>query len=150
MFGGALHRQQQRQQFVAVGRPGVFAQRLAERDVLGARLGREARGVGRHEGERRLGVAAVLRQVEMHAADQVPGRVQGIEEALEIGLAESATCQARRQFIPSASRTSAVRYSAPAIIGAVSTREASSASVGGGTSGSAPSGVFGWRHSAAM
>ena len=38
---------------------------------------------------------------------------------------------------------------APAIIGAVSTSEASSASVGGGMSGNAPSGVVGWRQSVA-
>ena len=85
VFGGALHRQQQRQKFVAVCRPGVFAQRLTERDVLGARLGRQARRVGRHEGERLLGVAAVLGEVEMHAADQIPGWVQGIQEALQAG-----------------------------------------------------------------
>ena len=37
-LGGALHRQQQRQQLLAIGRAGVFAQRLAQRHVLRARL----------------------------------------------------------------------------------------------------------------
>ena len=85
-LGGALHRQQQRQQLVAVGRAGVFAQRLAERQMLRLGLRREPRGVGRHEGERRPVVAAVLGEIEMHAADQVPGRVQALQEALEVGL----------------------------------------------------------------
>ena len=73
-LGGALHRQQQRQQLLAVGRAGVFAQRLAERQVLRARLGGEPGRVGGQEGERRVGVAAVLGEVEVHAPDQVPGR----------------------------------------------------------------------------
>ena len=85
VFGRALHRQQQRQQLVAVRRPGVFAQRLTERHVLRAGLGGEPRGVGRHEGERLFGVAAVFRQVEMHPPDQVPGRVQRVQEALQAG-----------------------------------------------------------------
>ena len=101
VFGGALHRQQQRQQFVAVCRPGVFAQRLAQRDVLGAGLSGEARRVGRHEGERLFGVAAVLRQVEMHAADQVPGRVQRVEEALQAGAGSGERGgEGLRQFVP--------------------------------------------------
>ena len=53
-LGGALHRQQQRQQLVAVRRAGILAQRLAERQVLRAGLRREPRRVGRQEGERRL------------------------------------------------------------------------------------------------
>ena len=61
---------------LAVRRAGVFAQRLASGTMLRPGLRRKPRRVGRHEGERRLRVAAVLGQVEMHAADQVPGRVQ--------------------------------------------------------------------------
>ncbi len=83
MLGGALHGQQQGEQFVAVGGAGVLAQRLAERHVLRLGLRREPRGVGRHEGERVVRVAAVFRQVEVHAADQVPGRVQRLEEVLQ-------------------------------------------------------------------
>ena len=91
-LGGALHRQQQRQQLLAIGRAGVFAQRLAERHVLRARLGGELRRVGGEEGERRVGVAAVLRQIEVHAADQVPGRIQPLEKALQVGL-----CRGKRR-----------------------------------------------------
>ena len=91
-LGGALHRQQQRQQLLAIGRAGVFAQRLAERHVLRARLGGKLRRVGGEEGKRRIGVAAVLRQVEVHAPDQVPGRVQTLEEALQVGF-----CRGKRR-----------------------------------------------------
>ncbi len=101
VFGGALHRQQQRQKFVAVCRPGVFAQRLTERDVLGASLGGKAGRVGRHEGEGLFGVAAVLGKVEMHAADQIPCWVQGIEEALQAGAGGGERFgEGQRQFIP--------------------------------------------------
>ena len=85
MFRGALHRQEQGQQLVPVRRSGVFAQRLAEGDVLRLRLGGKAGGVGRHEGEGLVGIAAVFRQVEMHPADQVPGRIQGGQEGLQSG-----------------------------------------------------------------
>jgi hypothetical protein len=80
-LGGALHRQQQRQQLVAVA--GVGPQGLAQRQVLRAGLGGKLRGVGGHEGERRVRVAAVLGQVEVDAPDQVPGRVQRLEEVLQ-------------------------------------------------------------------
>ena len=43
------------------------------------------RRVGRHEGERRLRIATVLGQVEVHAADQVPGPVQPLEDGLQRG-----------------------------------------------------------------
>ena len=51
--------------------------------MLRLALGRQARGVGGQEGERCVRVLAVFRQVEMHAADQVPGRVARFEEGLE-------------------------------------------------------------------
>jgi hypothetical protein len=53
--------------------------------MLGFGLRRQPRGVGRHEGEGLLGIAPVFRQIEMHPPDQVPGGVQSLEEALEIG-----------------------------------------------------------------
>ena len=84
-FGGPLHRQQQRQQLRAVGRACVFAQCLTERRVPGSAVVREPGRVGRHEGERRLGIAAVLGEVEVHAPDQVPGRVQPLENRLQGG-----------------------------------------------------------------
>ena len=79
-----LHRQQQRQQLLLVGRSGVFAQGLPERHMLRLGLGREPGGVGGHEGERVFGIAAVLRQIEMHPSDQIPGRVQPLEEGLQV------------------------------------------------------------------
>ena len=45
--------------------------------MLGLGLGRQAGGVGRHEGEGLVRIAAVFRQIEMHPTDQVPGGVQG-------------------------------------------------------------------------
>jgi hypothetical protein len=47
--------------------------------MLGLAMGRQARGVGGQKGKRGLGILAVFRQVEVHAADQVPGRVLGLE-----------------------------------------------------------------------
>ena len=85
LFRGALHRQKQRQQLVPVGRPGVFAQRLTEGDVLCLRLRGKAGGVGRHEGEGVVGIAAVFRQIEVTPADQVPGGVQRGQEGLQSG-----------------------------------------------------------------
>ena len=49
-------------------------------------LRREPRRVGRHEGERVFRVAAVFRQVEVHAADQVPRGIQPGEVVLQAGL----------------------------------------------------------------
>jgi hypothetical protein len=79
----ALHGEQQRQQRVLARGARVLLQRLAERQVL--RLGRagEPRGVGGEEREGRLLVAAVLGEVEVDAADQVPGRALRVEEVLE-------------------------------------------------------------------
>ena len=52
--------------------------------MLGPRLGRQARGVGGQEGKRPFRVAAVLGQIEVDTADQIPGRVQRLEESLQI------------------------------------------------------------------
>ncbi len=116
---------------LAVGRPGVFAQGLAQRQVLRLRLRRQLRRVGGHEGEGRVGVATVLRQVEMHAADQVPGRVQALQKALQIGLATRPGLAHRPPPVSShsARSTSGSDIRRPAIIGAVSTSEAQLAGV---------------------
>ena len=82
MLGGALDRHQQRQQALAVLGAGIFLQGLAERQMLGLGLGRQPRRVGRQEGERGVLVLAVLREIEMHAPDQVPGRMTALEELL--------------------------------------------------------------------
>ena len=81
-LGRPLHRQEQREQALLVRRAGVLAQGLAERQVLGLAVRGEPVGVGREEGERRLLVLAVLGEVEVDAADEVPGRVQPLEELL--------------------------------------------------------------------
>ena len=87
-----LHRHQQRQQLLSIGSAGVFAQGLAERHMLGPRLGRQARGVGGQEGKGPFRVAAVLGQIEVDTADQIPGRVQRLEESLQIS---SGCCECR-------------------------------------------------------
>ena len=81
-LGGALDRKEERQEPRLVGRARVLAERLSQGDVLGLRVRRQPRGVGRQEGERRVGVLAVLGQVEVDAPDDVPGRVLPLEEVL--------------------------------------------------------------------
>ena len=83
MLGGALHRQQQRQQLRPASVAGKLRQRLRQRLVLRVALGRQARGVGGQKGEGRFRVFAVFCQIEMHAADQVPGRMTRLEEILQ-------------------------------------------------------------------
>ena len=83
LLGGALHRQQQRQQLRFAPAIRVFRQRVLERQVLGLAVRRQARRVGRHERERRLRVLAVLRQVEVHASDQIPRRMARLEKLLQ-------------------------------------------------------------------
>ena len=85
-FSGTLHRQKKRQKLVSVGRPGIFAQGLTEGLMLGLAMRRELRRVGGHKGERRFRIATVFRQIEMHASDQIPSRVQPFQEALQIRL----------------------------------------------------------------
>ena len=98
--------------------------------------GRQPRGVGRHEGEGLLRIVPVFRQIEMHPPDQIPGGVQVLEKGLKIGSRPASdAANAAPSSSHSASRISASRYSAPGIIGAVSTRVAISASLGGGTLG---------------
>ena len=83
------------------------------------------------------GSLAVFRQVEMHPPDQVPGRVQPLQEALQVrpGGSQRRTATPRRSRPTAARSTSGVRYSAPAIMGAVSTSVASSPSAGAAHSG---------------
>ena len=78
----ALHGHQQRQQTFAVSRSGIFLERPAERQMLRLAFGRKAGRVGRQERERGRLVLAVLGEIEVHAADQVPGGMAALEELL--------------------------------------------------------------------
>ncbi len=81
----ALHGEKEREEAGLVGGAGVLAERLPEGEVLGLAVSREAAGIGGEKGERGLFVAAVLGEVEVDAPDEVPGRVEGLEEVLEGG-----------------------------------------------------------------
>jgi hypothetical protein len=82
ILGGALDRQQQRQQPLPVFRAGIFLQSLAERHMLGFGFSRKPRRVGRQKRERRSLVAPVLGEIEVHTPDQVPGWMSRFEERL--------------------------------------------------------------------
>ncbi|MGH9348248.1 MAG: hypothetical protein ACRD26_13400 [Vicinamibacterales bacterium] len=81
--GGALDRQEQREQPRLVGGAGVFAQCAAKRQVLGPGLGRQLRRVGRQKRERRFIIPAVLGEVEVDAADETPRWAPTLEELLD-------------------------------------------------------------------
>ena len=91
LLGGALDRHQQRQQALAVLRAGIFLQGLAERQMLRLGLRRKPRRVGREEGERRFFVLAVFGEIEMHAPDQIPGGMAGLEESCTETLASASS-----------------------------------------------------------
>ena len=82
MLGGSLDRQQQRQQPLAILRAGIFLQRSAERHVQGLGLSRKPRGIGGQECERRDLILPVLGKIEVHAPDEIPGRMPFPEERL--------------------------------------------------------------------
>ena len=88
--GGALDRHQQRQQALAVPCSGIFLQGLAERQMLRLGLRRKPGRIAREERKRGFLVLSVLGKIEMHAADQVPGRMAALEKLLhgELGLRE--------------------------------------------------------------
>ncbi len=54
--------------------------------MLYLRLGGQAGGVGRHEGEGLVVITAVFRQIEMHPTDQVPCPIQGGQKGLQSDL----------------------------------------------------------------
>ncbi len=80
---GALHRLEQGEQRRLVARAGVLAQRLSEREMLGFRPRRQPRRVGRQEGEGRVGIVLVLREVEADAPDEIPRRARLPQECLD-------------------------------------------------------------------
>src|ERR1700751_4331945 len=83
MLGGTLDRHQQGQQAGAVLRAGIFLQGLPELEMLSLCGGREPGGVGREKRERGFLVLSVLCEVEMDAANEVPGPVAAFEELLD-------------------------------------------------------------------
>ena len=138
LLGRALHGQEQREQPRLVGGARVLAQGLAERQVLGLRLRRQPRRVRRQEGERRLLVPAVLGEVEVDAADQVPGRAPAREELLNRGLRLGQLHAERRvDRVPERLQDGGVRYSAPVIGGAARASDSSSSRGGAGIGGGA-------------
>ncbi len=72
--------------------------------MLRFRLRGQTRRVGRQKSERRFGVFAILGQVEMDAADQIPGRILLFEEILN-GALDSANSE--RNAVSIRSRASA-------------------------------------------
>ena len=82
-FGRALNGQEQRQQAILVRCSGVFAQRLAERKMLGFGVGGKPGGVGGEKREGSLFILAVFGEIEVHAAHQVPRGVAALEEVLD-------------------------------------------------------------------
>ena len=91
-----LHRLQQRQEPRFVARARVLAQSLAERQMLRATLRGQLRRVGRDERERRLCVGAVFGEIEVYAANEVPGRMACSQKFLERSLRLPALLPERR------------------------------------------------------
>jgi hypothetical protein len=56
--------------------------KLYQWQVLRLRCRREARRAGGEEGDRRLVIVSVLRQIEMHTSNQIPRRMAKLEERL--------------------------------------------------------------------
>ena len=63
--------------------------------MLCASVRRQPRGVGGDEGERGLLVAAIFRQIKMHAPDKIPGWVVRFEVSLQ-GLLRLGTFRSAR------------------------------------------------------
>ncbi len=82
-LGGAVHRLEEREKAPAIGGRGGLADGVAERAVLRLPARGEAGGVGGEEREGALGIAPVLGEVEVHAADDAPGGVLGREPRLD-------------------------------------------------------------------
>ena len=59
---------------------GEVAQRLRQRRMAQSAVLGERGRIGRHEGERKIGVAPVFGEIEMHAPDQPPATVRARHE----------------------------------------------------------------------
>src|SRR5215212_198287 len=90
VLGGALDRQKQREQALSVSRSCVLLQGLSERKMLRLGLSGQSCRISRKKREWSLFVPPVLRKVEMHASNQVPGWMAAVEEFLhrELGFSE--------------------------------------------------------------
>src|SRR5713226_8231654 len=85
-FRRALDWKQQREEALLVDSARVLAQGLAERQMLSLAVRRQPARVGGQEGEGKLLVPAVFGQVEVHPSQEVPDRVQALQEVLDGGL----------------------------------------------------------------
>ena len=83
LLSRALHRHQQGKKTRLALAIRELGQRLGKRQVLCLAVGRDARRVGGEKGERRLGVLAVLGEIEMDPAHQIPDRMKRLEKCLE-------------------------------------------------------------------
>ncbi len=100
-LGRPLHRKQQREQAIFIGRARILSQCLAQRKMLCFGLGRQPRGIGCQKGKRRGFIFAVLGQVEVDAAHQVPRRVAPLQEVLNSGFRFGQfQVESRVQFLP--------------------------------------------------
>src|SRR5262249_32134382 len=74
----------------AVTGAGVLVESLAERQVLSLCLSRKSCRVGGNKCEWSFLVLAVFRKVEVHASNQVPGRMTAFEKLLhaELGFSQ--------------------------------------------------------------
>ena len=82
LCGGALHRQEQRQEPVAIPRAGILAHGIAQRQVLGLAERRELVRVRGEERKGREGIRAVFSEIEVDAPNHVPGRIELLEQLL--------------------------------------------------------------------
>ena len=78
-----MDRQEQREQPRLVRGACVFAQRAGKRQVLRPGLRRQVSRVGRQKRERRFIIPAVLGEVEVDAADEMPRRALTLEKLLD-------------------------------------------------------------------
>src|SRR3954463_15346622 len=92
VLGGALDGQKQREQALSVSRSCVLLQGPAKRQMLRLGLSGQSGRVSRKKREWSLFVPPVLRKVEVHPTNQVPGWMAAVEEFLhgELGFSEFA------------------------------------------------------------
>ena len=82
-FARAVDRLEEPQEFGFRAGAGVLAQGMAEAQVAQGALRPERGGIGRHEGERAVGVLAVFGEVEMDPPDKPPAAVPVLQKGLD-------------------------------------------------------------------